>query len=491
MHAVVAYDTHRGIGRGGGIPWDEPEDRRRFSVLTRGAVVVYGRATWESLPARYRPLPGRANVVLSRTCSAPDAAPAAPPRDDTPTAWVATVEEALAAAGRFAADRGAATRVFVVGGASVYKEFLRRGLVATVHATAVDTDAGCDRFFPELGPWFRCEASLRSETARGLLYNTYAAAGNAGEQQYLALVRRVIETGVRRADRTGVGTRSVFGAQLRFDLANWTVPLLTTKKVFWRGIVEELLWFLRGDTDTRNLAARGVRFWDANATREFLDARGLHGCPTGHIGPAYGWQWRRFGAPYAPRGNDDDDDATPTATAAREEDAGGTHADQVKRVIELLRRDPCTRRAVISAWNPNQVDQMALPPCHVLYQFWTAPPARAGRKRRLHCAVYQRSGDLGLGVPFNVASAALLAHLVARATDTRAVELVHFVADAHVYETHVGPLRRQVRRVPRPFPRVALATDAPRTDIWLTRPDHVALRDYYPCLPTIKMPMAV
>ena len=148
----------------------------------------------------------------------------------------------------------------------------RRGLVATVHATAVDTDAAATA-----SSGTRALVPMRGvapvETARGLLYNTYAAAGNAGEQQYLALVRRVIETGVRRADRTGVGTRSVFGAQLRFDLANWTVPLLTTKKVFWRGIVEELLWFLRGDTDTRNLAARGVRFWDANATREFLDAR--------------------------------------------------------------------------------------------------------------------------------------------------------------------------------------------------------------------------
>lgn len=530
--AIVAYDDARGIGRDGTIPWHEPEDLRFFSRATRGGVVVYGRRTYDSLPPAYRPLPGRHNVVLSSTASArrsrdressaaaaaagaaagadADAeADATPPSLGRRVHWVGDVDEAVAVARRLArSPRGpprgpargpargqpAATgatgaaapplRLFVAGGERVYRAFLRRGLVDTVLATRVAGDHGCDRSFPEIGTRFTLERSDPCPTNPRLRFETHRARPNAGEAAYLALVRRALgPAGVRRRDRTGVGTRSLFGETLRFDLSGGAVPVLTTKRVFWRGVVEELLWFLRGDTHAGRLSARGVRIWDANGSRAFLDGRGLGHHPEGVLGPVYGWQWRRFGAPYDPAAVVAGGPGGPGGAAG----AGGTerYADQVRRVVELLRADPSTRRAVLSAWNPNQLAEMALPPCHVLYHFWVSSG------RRLHCAVYQRSGDLGLGVPFNVASAALLTHLVARATGTVARELVHVVGDAHVYETHVAPLRRQLRRVPRSFPTVEIAPGAPRDRPWDTRADQIRLVGYDPCAPAIRMPMAV
>ena len=196
--------------------------------------------------------------------------------------------------------------------------------------------------------------------------------------------------------------------------------------------------------------------------REFLDGKAcLTHYPEGALGPVYGWQWRRFGAPYDPAHN--------TTMDYR------AYADQVARVIALLRRDPTTRRAVISAWNPNQLDAMALLPCHVLYQFWVSTD------RRLHCSVYQRSGDLGLGVPFNIASAALLTHPMAAATERARDELVHFIKDAHVYETHVAALERQLMRHPRAFSWLGIADAASTERIWDTDAPQIRLVDYDPC----------
>lgn len=466
---IVAHDESRGIGADGKIPWDSPEDRRHFRRQTMGSVVVCGRKTWESLPEAVRPLPGRFNVVLSR-------AERPPPRKGGPpnVRWVASVDAAIRVA-YSAIDTGDYKRIFVIGGEQIYREFLRRGLVDYAVVTVVAGNHGCDATAPPLPDHFRRIGVVESTQHPVLRYESYQARANEEEQAYLDLAGRVIDTGVRRSDRTGVGTRSLFGETLRFDLRGGRVPLLTTKRVFWRGVVQELLFFLRGDTDAKNLAREGVHIWDANGTRAFLDHRGLREYPEGVLGPVYGWQWRRFGAPYDP------------LTPAGRKDDGKTSpfVDQVASVIALLRGDPMTRRALISAWNPNQLNEMALPPCHVSYQFWISSEGQ------LHCALYQRSGDIGLGVPFNIASASLLTHLVARATGTTARELVAFVADAHVYETHIAALRRQMLRSPRPFPTVRITDDAPRTEIWKTEARHIRLRDYNPCMPNIRMPMAV
>ncbi|GAA6043707.1 hypothetical protein JCM8097_007493 [Rhodosporidiobolus ruineniae] len=272
---------------------------------------------------------------------------------------------------------------------------------------------------------------------------------NVEEEQYLNLVRAIIERGEKRADRTGTGTVSLFAPpQLRFSLskpssdsANPTLflPLLTTKRVFSRGIIEELLWFVAGCTDSKVLSEKGVRIWDGNGSREFLDKVGLGHREEGDLGPVYGFQWRHFGAEYG------------TAKDSYE----GKGVDQLAEVIRKIKENPTDRRIILSAWNPADIPKMALPPCHMFCQFYVnfpPPDAPTSTKPRLSCLMYQRSADLGLGVPFNIASYALLTHMIALVTDTVPHEFILQLGDAHVYLDHVEPLQTQLARTPYEFP---------------------------------------
>jgi thymidylate synthase len=231
-------------------------------------------------------------------------------------------------------------------------------------------------------------------------------------RNYLELVQDILDHGVVRDDRTGVGTRSVFGRQLRFDLADG-FPMLTTKRVHWKSIAHELLWFLRGETNVAYLREHGVTIWD-----EWADAQG-------ELGPVYGKQWRSWAAP------------------------DGRTIDQLAEAVALIRRDPSSRRIVVSAWNPADLPDMALAPCHCLFQFYVA-------RGRLSCQLYQRSADVFLGVPFNIASYALLMALVAHVTDLEPGEFVHTFGDVHLYNNHVEQARLQLTREPRALPTLRL-----------------------------------
>jgi thymidylate synthase len=231
-------------------------------------------------------------------------------------------------------------------------------------------------------------------------------------KQYLDLMRSVMERGTDRLDRTGVGTRSIFGHQMRFDLRQG-FPCLTTKKLHLRSIIHELLWFLAGDTNIRYLKKNGVRIWDPWADEE------------GNLGPVYGHQWRSWAAP------------------------DGRRIDQIGRILETLQTDPSSRRLVVSAWNPADLERMALPPCHCLFQFYTAGG-------RLSCQLYQRSADVFLGVPFNIASYSLLTLMVAQVGGLEPGEFVHTLGDAHLYLNHLEQARLQLTREPRPLPRMRL-----------------------------------
>ena len=268
-------------------------------------------------------------------------------------------------------------------------------------------------------------------------------------QQYLDLLRRVLDDGTAKADRTGTGTRSVFGHQMRFDLAAG-FPLVTTKKVHTRSVFAELLWFLRGDTNVKWLQDRGVSIWD-----EWADA-------DGDLGPVYGHQWRSWPAP------------------------DGAHVDQVAQVVEAIRRDPDSRRHIVSAWNVADIPQMALAPCHALFQFYVAP-SESG-PGRLSCQLYQRSADVFLGVPFNIASYALLTHMVAQVTGLRVGDFVHTLGDAHLYSNHLDQARLQLTREPRPLPRLRL--DPSVRDLDAFDLEHIAVQGYDPH-PGIKAPIAV
>jgi thymidylate synthase len=286
------------------------------------------------------------------------------------------------------------------------------------------------------------------------------------EYQYLDLVRRIIDSGNRRSDRTGTGTLSLFGDMSRYSLEDGVIPVLTTKRVYWKAVVEELLWFMRGSTDAKELSGKGVKIWDANASRAEQQKRGFTGRKEGDLGPVYGFQWRHFGAKYT------DCDS----------DYSGQGVDQLERVIGQIRSEPSSRRIVLCAWNPVDEDQMALPACHCFVQFYV-------QDQDLSCMLTQRSADTGLGVPFNIASYSLLTHIIASHTGLRAKELVHSVGDAHVYLNHVHALEQQLTRTPRPFPRLRIHKHP------IQRLEDLKFEDFeligYDPHPPISMPMAV
>lgn len=262
--------------------------------------------------------------------------------------------------------------------------------------------------------------------------------------QYHDLLRRVLAEGVEKADRTGTGTLSVFGHQMRFDL-NAGFPVVTTKKVHLRSVIGELFWFLRGSTNVQWLQENGVTIWDEWADED------------GELGPVYGYQWRSWPTP------------------------AGEHVDQIARVIDSIRQAPDSRRHIVSAWNVSDVEEMALPPCHTLFQFYVADG-------RLSCQLYQRSADIFLGVPFNIASYALLTHMVAQVCDLGVGDFIHTLGDAHLYLNHVDQAKLQLEREPRDLPTLHLNEERRSIDDFIIEDVQVAGYDPHPA---IRAPIAV
>jgi thymidylate synthase len=262
--------------------------------------------------------------------------------------------------------------------------------------------------------------------------------------QYESLLRYVYEHGVSKSDRTGIGTKSIFGYQMRFDL-NEGFPLITTKKMHLKSIIYELLWFLRGDTNIKYLNENGVTIWD-----EWADE-------TGELGPIYGYQWRKW----------------PTVE--------GKHIDQISKIIEQIKNTPDSRRIIVNAWNVADIDKMSLPACHCMFQFYVA-------ENKLSCLMYQRSADLFLGVPFNIASYALLTMMVAQVCDLELGELIHTLGDTHIYANHIDQVKLQISRIPRAFPKMIINPSV--KDIFNFRYNDFTLEGYDP-YPPIKAPIAV
>lgn len=263
-------------------------------------------------------------------------------------------------------------------------------------------------------------------------------------QQYLGLMQHVLDRGTDKADRTGTGTRSVFGYQMRFNLADG-FPVLTTKKLHLRSIIYELLWFLRGDTNIGYLHEHNVSIWD-----EWADA-------DGNLGPVYGYQWRSWPAP------------------------DGRHIDQISNLLQQIKHNPDSRRLIVSAWNPALIDEMALPPCHALFQFYVV-------EGKLSCQLYQRSADIFLGVPFNIASYALLTMMIAQVCDLELGEFIHTLGDAHLYSNHFEQAKLQLSRTPKKLPQMHLNPDV--KDLFSFQFEDFTLTDYHPDA-HIKAPVAV
>ena len=285
------------------------------------------------------------------------------------------------------------------------------------------------------------------------------------ENQYISLIKDILEDGQMVEGRNGKAL-TIFGAAMHFDLTNNTIPLLTTKKVAWKTCLKELLWFIHGSTNNEDLQKQNVRIWNGNASREFLDSRGLINREENDLGPVYGHQWRFFNAPYE----------------TCHDNYEGKGIDQLQKIIQTLKNpaERTSRRMIMCAWNPCQLDEMALPPCHVLVQFNVV----GGNK--LSCALYQRSGDIGLGVPFNIASYSFLTHLIAKHCDLEAYEFVHYLGNAHIYDDHFDVISKQATRDPYHFPKLNIKTKRENINDYLVDDFEILNYEYHP---PIKMEM--
>ncbi|KAF8406467.1 hypothetical protein HHK36_008554 [Tetracentron sinense] len=511
---VVAATWNMGIGKDGKLPWMLRSDLKFFKEVTTATsdpvkknAVVMGRKTWESIPLEHRPLPGRLNVVLTRSGSF-----------DIATAENVVICGSMASALELLAASPyclSIEKVFVIGGGQIFREALNAPGCDAIHITEIETNIECDTFIPFIDssvfqPWyssfplvennirysFVTYVRVRSSAVEALALNDGVMSDSSSdsirfeavkfsflpkmiferhqEYLYLRLVQDIISNGMQKDDRTGTGTLSKFGCQMRFNLRK-SFPLLTTKKVFWRGVVEELLWFISGSTNAKILQEKGIRIWDGNATRDYLNRQllgywnqlyiGLADREEGDLGPVYGFQWRHFGARYT----------------NMHADYTGQGFDQLLDVIEKIKNNPDDRRIILSAWNPSDLKLMALPPCHMFVQFYVA-------NGELSCQMYQRSADIGLGVPFNIASYALLTHMIAHVCDLVPGDFIHVIGDAHVYRTHIRPLQEQLQKLPKPFP--ILKINAQKKDIDSFMAADFELIDYDPHQ-KIEMKMAV
>jgi thymidylate synthase len=285
------------------------------------------------------------------------------------------------------------------------------------------------------------------------------------EYQYLNLVDDILTHGTIEEGRNGK-TKTVFGAAMHFDLTNNTLPLLTTKRVAWKTCLKELLWFVKGSTDNEELQKQNVKIWNGNASRDFLDSRGLKDRPENDLGPVYGHQWRFFNAQYK----------------TCHDNYEGKGVDQLQNIIDTLKNpdERTSRRIIMNAWNPCQLGEMALPPCHVLVQF------NVVEGNKLSCALYQRSGDIGLGVPFNIASYSFLTHLIAKHCDLEPYEFIHYLGNAHIYDDHFDVIYQQATRAPFKFPKINIKSIHENINDYLVDDFEIMNYEYHP---PIKMEM--
>ncbi|OAE31014.1 hypothetical protein AXG93_1502s1140 [Marchantia polymorpha subsp. ruderalis] len=516
---VLAVSRNWGLGVNGDLPWHLPLDLKHFTKVTtetrssskRNAVVM-GRKSWDALPKKYRPLKRRFNVVLSRTSKQVD-------DDSGSTVVCESVHSALTllATPQYASE---IETVFIIGGGQILRETMSASLCDAIHLTEVDAEVECDTFSPPVDrsiftPWYASapivENNLRysfvtyvrrggSLTKVDVQQNVNVATSGAKQEtgvaskaderikdfvsllppslahrheeyQYLDLIKDIIQNGTVKGDRTGTGTISKFGCQVVecrcVLICGSAFPssqprpeqprliLLTLQRVHWRGVVEELLWFISGSTSAKVLQDKDVHIWDGNSTKEYLSSIGLTEREEGDLGPVYGFQWRHFGAKYTDM----------------HADYTGQGFDQLADVIHKIRTNPNDRRIILSAWNPADLQLMALPPCHMFAQFYVA-------NGELSCQMYQRSCDMGLGVPYNIASYSLLTYMIAHVCDLVPGDFVHVLGDAHVYTNHLEPLKEQLKNDPKPFP--VLKIKSSKRDIDSFTADDFELIDYKP-----------
>jgi dihydrofolate reductase/thymidylate synthase len=409
---ITTVDSTFGISKDGSIPWKYHEDMKYFKETTMGHIVIMGRLTWESLPMELRPLSGRTNVVITSDTI----------HDNEPHHVFLDIDDCIA----FFSKSYKPMTKFVIGGASIYRQFLQRNLISRIYLTKINRDYKCDQhlYIPHtLDMGIVCQSKHPH-----ISYHKYAIA-NYEETQYLNLMQHILEHGEKRSDRTGTGTLSVFSRELRFDLSSGNIPMTTTRPLSLRIIFEELMWILRGQTDNKILNKKKIHIWDDNTNRKFLDEHKLGHYTEGDIGPSYGFQMAHFGALYD----------------GADQDYSGKGFNQINAVVDQLINNPTSRRILISLWNPTQLNEMALPPCVYGYQFYVA-------KNKLSCKIIQRSSDIALAGAHNCTAGAVLVRLLCIITGLEPGELIWSPSDIHIYLNQIEAVKKQIKRVPHQYP---------------------------------------
>ncbi|VVU95501.1 Thymidylate synthase [seawater metagenome] len=462
---IVAVDSKYGIGKDGILPWKIKIDMEYFKNKTTYTefpnqinVVIMGYNTWISIPKAYRPLKGRINIILTNKH-----------KDMIKQDEITKIADGLQNAYEIA-NTFNPYNIFVIGGATIYNEALKSSYLRNIYITHIDQDFNCDTFFKTNTKFcLKTKSSVIEgmdaiqNSKLNLFFSNYELISHP-EEQYLCLLEEIINRGELRQTRNAQ-TLSIFGKQLRFDISQ-SFPLLTTKRMYWKGIVEELLFFIRGDTDSKILSNKGVKIWQGNTSKEFLNSRGLGNYEEGFMGPMYGYQWRYFNKPY-------------------QKDTVEKGIDQLQYCIDLIKSDPTNRRIMMIAYNPCQLKESVLAPCHsIVVQFYV-------QGNKLSCHMYQRSADTFLGLPFNIASTSLLTYLIAKVTDLEPGEVIISLGDTHLYNNHIDVARKQLSRNPKPFPKLNIKNNIRS----LSDIENMTLEDFelvdYQCHPGIKAEMVV
>jgi thymidylate synthase len=444
LQLICAVSSDGVIGINQQLPWDIPGDMAHFRKTTDNSIVIMGGNTWISLKA---PLTNRINVVITRRQQQQQQSKQS--QNHGGAVFFCDMPNLVDCLEAIEALHGPKA-IFVIGGCEVYRQLMP--FVKTLHITHIEksmlSESGNKTLFPGIPDTARLVSSspVYSEgdiTYRFLKYDTSGSGERMsfhqyrGERGYLQVCQYILRNGDGRSDRTGTGTLSTFGVHLWFDISR-SVPLLTTKRMYWRSCIEELLWFLRGDTDAKNLSTKGVKIWDANSSSAFQNSVGLGHLEPGDCGANYSFQWRHFGADYVDC----------------KADYIGQGIDQINGIVEQLKTDPFSRRIFLSAWNPADLKKTVLPPCHVSAQFYVSEPKEPGEPLELSCQVYQRSADMFLGVPFNIFSYACLTYILALKVGMRPKNLILCLGDAHIYKNHLEAMTEQISREPTAPPQL-------------------------------------